>query len=204
MERRLSHITPTYINDRLRSLWFEFRNPEAPWLAPGAISFLNKFLQESDFGVEYGSGRSTVWLAKRVGALVSVEDDLAYYERILADLQEKNLGEKVRLEFSDGEADYKSYLEECSDESLDFCLVDGDVRDQISLAAIPKLRRGGLLILDNANWYLPSLSTRTPDSVRQVKEIPNANWELFYELTSVWRKLWFSSGVSDTLVLIKP
>lgn len=202
--KRLSHITPTYIIDKVRLLWYEWRNPEAPWLAPEANAFLEKFLRDSDCGVEYGSGRSTVWLGKRVRALLSVEDDLGYYERILADIRESNLEEKVRLEFSDCRADYTSYLSEFSDETVDFCLVDGDARDQVSLVAVPKLRRGGLLILDNANWYLPNPCARAPDSVRHVKEIPSANWEQFHELTSHWRQLWFSSGVSDTLVLIKP
>ena len=48
-------------------------------------------------------------------------------------------------------------------DSLDFVLVDGGYRDSC-MSVIPEyIRPGGLLILDNANWYLPS-NTQSPCS----------------------------------------
>lgn len=50
---------------------------ERPWLSDGAVAFLEDFLssRRNASVLEFGAGSSTVWLASRVGLLVSVEHD---------------------------------------------------------------------------------------------------------------------------------
>ncbi len=44
---------------------------------------------------------------------------------------------------------------EIAPQSLDYALVDGSYRDECVMRALEVLRPGGMLILDNANWYIP-------------------------------------------------
>jgi len=41
---------------------YEKTHPDAPWLTAHAIAFLVDWLRPEDTGVEWGSGRSTLWL----------------------------------------------------------------------------------------------------------------------------------------------
>ena len=47
---------------------------------------------------------------------------------------------------------YVAVFNEFEDGSLDFVVVDGHYRQACILAALPKLKVGGLLMLDNSNW----------------------------------------------------
>lgn len=48
-------------------------DPE-PWIAPPAIAHLATLLNWDDRFLEVGAGASTVWFARRVGSVVSIED----------------------------------------------------------------------------------------------------------------------------------
>ena len=50
-----------------------------------------------------------------------------------------------------------------ADASLDFALVDGHYRDYSAKFILPKIKPGGMLIIDNVNWYLPCRS-KAPNS----------------------------------------
>src|SRR5437763_7490952 len=81
--RSFVHWTPAYIIDRLATLHFQSKRAEkVPLFAIGAIQFLESYLTKADRVFEYGCGFSTVWLAKRVGAIISVDDDPIWYDRI--------------------------------------------------------------------------------------------------------------------------
>jgi predicted O-methyltransferase YrrM len=47
---------------------------------------------------------------------------------------------------------YVAQIAEYPDQHFDFCLVDGHYRQACILAAMPKLRPGGLLIVDDSQW----------------------------------------------------
>jgi len=57
------HHTLRYVSNRIKQMIFERINPSAPWLVRHSIPYIEKLLRSDDFCVEFGSGRSTLWLA---------------------------------------------------------------------------------------------------------------------------------------------
>lgn len=141
--RRFSHLTPHYVVCRLAVMLDERKHPENPWLTADAVAILTSLLRPSDVGVEFGSGRSTKWFAQRLQKLTSIENNPAWFEKVQQGLISLpgNVSVDYRLCVSD--EDYASQAWTFSDNSIDFCLVDGAVRDRCALAMLPKVRRGG-------------------------------------------------------------
>jgi predicted O-methyltransferase YrrM len=166
---KMRHRTPRYVYHRVRLALYERAHPDDPWLTPRAIRLLESLLRPVDRGLEFGSGRSTVWFAGRVAELTSVEHDQRWYESVSATLRQRGLGNVDYIltpqdrptELGDRSA-YARVALAFADESLDFALVDGAYRDHTAKFVLPKIKPGGLLIIDNVNWYLPSRS-RAPN-----------------------------------------
>jgi predicted O-methyltransferase YrrM len=180
-----------------------WKNPNAPWLTQGAIGFLESYLSPNDIGFEWGTGRSTIWLGSRVGKLYGVEHNTEWFERI-----KEKIGEAPHIKlyyrplFTESEASYVEVIKEaCNDESLDFCLIDGRARDLCASAAVPKIKPGGLLIIDNAERYFPTdgrIGKKRPD-------YQNERWEHLHKvILKDWRSFWFSNGIWTTSIFIKP
>jgi len=211
MMKRFQHWSPRYILARLKDIQYRRRFPNKPWLTPIAIDIIDQWLQPDDIGVEFGSGRSTIWFAKRVNFMTSVENNAEWYHRIRKSLDKKGLvnidyflrGEKDTETDQEKASNYLSPLRDTPPERLDFALVDGRWRSQCTNALIPKLRPGGLMIIDNVNLYLPS-SSKAPNS-RTLEEGPlNDDWERFWNATKTWRRIWTTNGVFDTALFFKP
>jgi predicted O-methyltransferase YrrM len=66
-------------------------------------------------------------------------------------IAEQHLDEKVDFRFREKHEDYVAKANVFADESLDFCLVDGQHRDECAVRTVTKIRRGGLLVVDNIN-----------------------------------------------------
>lgn len=186
---------PSLLVHRARRFLFDLRNPGAPWLAPKVIAYLERELRSDMRGLEWGSGRSTAWLGRRLGSLTSVEHNPAWFDRVNTTLRDARLTNVdlrlVSLDHDGAEPPpeqitvvpaYVAVADGFGDESLDFVLVDGSYRSLCVLAARPKLTPGGLLVVDDANW-LPGLGA---------------------ELLSGWPLVCGSSGISNTLVWRKP
>lgn len=47
-----------YVWRKLQQQWFQYRNPDAPWLTEQAVILLSTWLRESDIGIEWGSGEA--------------------------------------------------------------------------------------------------------------------------------------------------
>jgi Methyltransferase domain len=211
--RRFRHLTPTYIVDRLRLAAYQRLNPEAPWLTADAVGFLEDWLRPQHVGFEWGSGRSTVWFAARARHLTSVEDDPEWYREVAKRLQERGLAERVayhHLPAGDerlrGSPPYVSAIAG-HDSTLDFCLVDGvtRLRADCALACLPKLRPGGLLIIDNANWFIPRRGpSRAPNSRGLAEGYASDAWAELGRQIADWECVWTTNGVTDTALWVKP
>lgn len=188
----------------------EHSRPDYPWIAPDAVRLLTSMLRPSDRGVEYGSGRSTLWFAERVGHLTSVEHDQQWFSAVSAKLVDRKLTNVNYIlaprDQPDARGDISNYTLTAlsfTDLSIDFALIDGLYREHITKLIIPKVKHGGLLIIDNVNWFLPSES-RAPAS-RTTALGPNGPiWAESAEILSDWRLIWTSSGISDTAIFLRP
>jgi predicted O-methyltransferase YrrM len=101
--------------------------------------------------------------------------------------------------------EYARAIEPFEGGALDFVLVDGIRREECARAALSKIAPGGLLVIDNANWFLPSRS-RSPNSRRPRGADAHASpiWREVAEALEGWRRIWTSNGVTDTAIWIRP
>ena len=189
------------MRDRLKLFLYELSHPDQPWLTRQMVDFLALWLRSSDIAVEWGSGASTRWFAVRVGRLTSIEESGEWYEKVSPQLADLDVDYRHVVAEADG---YVAVIDTFPDESIDLCLVDGARRDECALRAVPKIRPGGLLLVDNANWYLPPPRSARSPSTRGPGQYAGARWREFARLVADWRCLWTSNGVTDTAAWIKP
>jgi predicted O-methyltransferase YrrM len=190
-------------------IW-EHAHAQDPWLTREAVKLLTSMLRPCDRGVEFGSGRSTVWLAERVGLLTSVEHDAQWYSTVSRRIKDRKLTNvEYKLVYQDQppqrgeESQYARTALAFPEKSIDFTLIDGLYRDSVTSLMIPKIKPGGLLVIDNVNWFLPSRS-HSPSSRAPQMGPDGPKWaEVANELTG-WRSIWTSSGVTDTAIFVKP
>lgn len=148
-----------------------------PWLPYDAIKFLEAHLSRDMRAFEYGVGGSTKFLLQRVACLISVEHDKVWAERIKGALrpwlatkwrlfvfppqptiapisreaasESKYLSQKREYIGMDFTAYVKS-IDQYPDDYFDVILVDGRSRVACVTRAAAKIRKGGYLILDDA------------------------------------------------------
>lgn len=189
---RWKHWTPSYAVGRIRLEVHQRLHPDDPWLTPEATSLLDRLLRPTDIAIEWGSGRSTAWIARRVKHLTSFEDQAEWYARVKESLERQGI-QNVTYNFvdlpvtvrHDANTEYARGWEKFPDESIDFALIDGQARLPTALGVLPKLRPGGLLVVDNAEWYLerPPRPGEPP-----IPEDPT--WQEFALEVRDWRVLW--------------
>ena len=218
--RSIRHWTPNYVIRRARVLIDNWRDPHAPSLTKDSRRLLDQLLVRSDEGVEWGSGNSTAWLAERTRHLTSFETNPEYYARVRESLRSRNIPNVdyrlIPFQDSDVEeemlrSDWVQAASSFIDDSLDFAVVDSSPRGCLCAQVARKLRHGGILVLDNANWYLPPPKwlTPAPGSVSvplgfQGSRVPASTmWPRFLDEITKWRRIWTSDGVQMTLVFIK-
>jgi predicted O-methyltransferase YrrM len=202
----MSHRTPRYLINRFRWHLYQKRHPDVPWITPLSAKLLDTLLTGNDIALEWGSGRSTAWLAKRTRNLTSVEHDPAWHEIVRKQCADKNLGnvEHLLRPLTD-DVSKQAYVAVCDrfeDRTLGLALIDGaDLRAECAIAAVPKIAVGGLLVLDNAHLYI-DWPTRSPNA-RQGRGHADALWEQFMQLVKGWRVIPTSNGLSDTGIWIR-
>lgn len=208
--RSFSHWTPQYIKNRLLEKYYHKTCPDHPWLTKAANQILASYLKDSDVGLEFGSGRSTVWHAKRSRHLASIEHREVWYRKVkqmIEDSDQRNVDyhliHKDVSEEKGSEAAYVQIINKFEENYFDYVLIDGIYRDFCAMNVIEKIRPGGMMIIDNVNWELPSESC-SPYS-RTLVQGPRGNtWSSVYQSISGWRRIWTSSGVTDTAFFFKP
>ena len=210
MSRAYRHLTPRYVVDKLRYLVDQRRYPDEPWLTRRANELLASLILPTDVGLEFGSGRSTLWLARRAHRLTSVEHDRSWHSAVSRQLAENGISNVEYLfreqDVDEAVADRSGYVrvaDALPEQSIDFALVDGIYRVDCVNAVLGRLKPGGLLILDDAQRYLPSTSS-SPGARRQHDGPASPKWSAVLETMQGWRTIWTSSGVSDTAIWFKP
>lgn len=204
------HWTARYLRDRSFEFLYQKSHPGHPWLTRQANEILETLILSTDAGLEFGSGRSTIWFAKRVKGLISIEHNFDWHRIVsqqIAQMRLDNVDYRYipKVDASDNKhlIQYTHIFDSIGPNSLDFILVDGIFRESCAIKSLSVLRPGGLLIIDNINWFLPSASI-SPNSRSFIEGPSNETWKTFSNKTSDWRIVWTSSGVTDTGILFKP
>ena len=208
--RYILNYTPLYVFNRTKLFFYELRYPDHPWLTQQANAILSTLLKPADVELEWGSGRSTIWFSPRIKHLTSVEQDEAWYDVVSRKFKEANISNvnyllcKVEEEPEKPEkSSYVRVVNNFEKNDLDFVLVDGIYRDVCANAVLEKIRPGGIIVIDNANWYIPCDSI-SPSS-RPKKSTPaSEGWARSLDNVTDWRLIWTSNGVKDTAIWFKP
>ena len=133
---------------------------------------------------------------------MSIESDEVWFAKISDMLKEKQLDSKIDYRLVENLTDYPLQGKAFADNSIDFCLVDGERRDECAMVMLNKVRPGGLLVIDNINWFLPNPEFCSPDSV-PVGHYSTELWKEFDLSTQSYRRIWTSNGVNDTCIFFK-
>jgi predicted O-methyltransferase YrrM len=196
------HWTPRYVLHRAELELRQRRRPDDPWLTGDAIAFLDQWVQPGDRCLEWGSGRSSRWLAARGLQVSTVEHDAGWAEQVEA--QARSVGPGSIDLVHVGEDDIDGYVGAHSHlgaHSVDLALIDGIHRAQCAVRAAGAVKPGGLVIVDNVERYLPSRS-RSPESRGGTG--PDDDWAAFDGAVQGWRRYWTTNGVTDTAFWFRP
>jgi predicted O-methyltransferase YrrM len=125
---------------------------EIPWLTFDAIRYIASELPDGAKVFEFGSGHSTLYWLRRGATVNSVEDEASWHEMLSSTLAERALS-NCHLVHAETLSTYLSAIETCSPASQDLVLVDGAHRRDCVIAAIPYVKPGGMLVVDNTDWH---------------------------------------------------
>jgi len=189
-------------------------NDELPWITFRAIQWLLSFLKPEMRVFEYGTGGSTLFFAKRVSELVSVEHDEVFHSAVAGRLAKQGI-QNCRLVLCRPEKDsqaalnvaygtetftsfeprhageyfekYVKVIDEYEDGYFDLVMVDGRARASCVRRAVDKIRQGGALLLDNSERPAYETARRLLDGYPCIDMFGIVPWNLVPYQTSVWR-----------------
>lgn len=180
---------------------------EVPWVTFRAIDWLDAYLKPDMSVFEYGAGGSTLYLAKRVRDVVSVEHDEGFYQ-LVQEILSKRSNHNCQLLLhkpkpcEEGDHAFASYqetyrglcfesyvkaIDNYPDRSFDLVLVDGRARMACVKRALAKLKPGGALMLDNSERPAYAQAAKLMDEIPQLDLAGITPWNLEVSQTSVWQ-----------------
>lgn len=168
-----------------------------PWWPAAAVSRVRAHLSETSVVFEYGGGGSTWWLHGLGATVTTVEHDRNWYERLRVEvpgavtllLREPGRGGSVGSAVEAGSFDaYVAAIADYPDDSFDLVIVDGRARVACGLAAMAKVRVGGLLLLDDSQRtrYAPLARALTGWPRTDVRGLKPGEVEI--SQTTIWTK----------------
>jgi len=161
--RRLRNLKylPTYLGSRM----IPARDEGMPWLNYELCEYMQK--QPRGQVIEFGAGRSTIWLARQGFRVLSVEHNQAWAQKVRQDLHRMKLEALVDLhliETDPNQEDPGPYLRPVLDlpesAAVRFILVDGIFRNECLEACAAKFGRRAKLLLHDSDWpgYQPTIA----------------------------------------------
>lgn len=139
-----------------------------PSFDPGVTGILEGALNERSKVFEFGTGGSTIWFAKRVGELVSVEYNPDWFQTLRGGFREDfgrvppNVTLLLKSSFSDNKWllskttkqqvgwRFVDSISEFPDYYFDLVVVDGRARMACMLKSRSKVKLGGIILLDDS------------------------------------------------------
>jgi hypothetical protein len=118
-----------------------------PWYTYPALEFIRQLDFSRCSVFEYGSGNSTRFWSAIAARVISVEHEREWFDRMRAIVPAN-----CELLFEDDPDRYVSRARTIG-EKFDVVIIDGQSRLRCAAAAVDTLREGGVIILDNADWF---------------------------------------------------
>jgi len=117
-----------------------------PWFTYAFIDFLTEKLDDNFSVFEFGSGNSTLFFAKRIKHVTSVEHNAEWYNKLMS-----NIPDNVNLLLSKTESvdDYAGLINS-SNNKYDLVFIDGIHRNECSHTAVEILSERGVIVLDDS------------------------------------------------------
>ena len=140
---------------------------DCPWWTYRSIKKINDFLKNRDnvIAFEYGSGASSIWLAKRVKQLYSIEHNKDWFNIVKKHIKsfsninynfipaEKKINSHEYLSMKEKGVSFFNYVNgiNCLNKKFDLIVIDGRARNACLKAAVKNLKKDGIIIFDNCN-----------------------------------------------------
>ena len=131
------------------------KNP-LPWYTYSAIEYLAQFDYSKCTIFEYGSGNSSQFWAQRASRVTSVESDEDWYK-----VGNQNILPNQKLLIRTEKTDYINSIH-LENNTYDVIVIDGKFRYNCAIEALKRIKTGGIIILDNSDWF--------PDTTRLLQE----------------------------------
>lgn len=152
---------------------FSHLKMELPWITFQVFDFVKSILQKKFVVYEFGSGCSSLFFAKHVKMVYSVEHNQDWYYLLKTDLLKResmysnlhlklvvpipkskstavvSISDKFYFESDFGE--YANSILNFPDDFFDLIVIDGRARPYCLQNSIPKLKNGGYLLFDNSD-----------------------------------------------------
>lgn len=189
-----------------------------PWITFSAIDFLNRYLKGDMKVFEYGGGGSTLFFSSRVNELVTIEHNRDWSEALRKVMQDQT---NVRWDGNFIEAEdvaeisnpnpsnpshyvsedvtfknksfkqYASFIDTYPDEYFDVVLVDGRARPSCLKHSLTKVKKNGLLILDNADrsYYLEYFHDKLNNYKLELRDFGPTPYVKWFTQTNIWRRI---------------
>lgn len=181
---------------------------ELPWITYGAIDWLSRHLTREMSIFEWGSGGSTIFWAKHVKQVVTVEHDPLWYKEVKRLTVEKgynnvhlSLVEPVQSEgnenlYTSTVAKYHNYsfwqyvkeIDNYPNEYFDIVFVDGRARIGCMKHAINKIKNNGYLILDNSERIEYQAGWNLVNNWKDIKIYGPGPYNRYPWETRIWSK----------------
>jgi hypothetical protein len=118
-----------------------------PWMNYAVISFLNERIQNHMVAFEFGSGYSTLYFAKRVKEITSIEYNKEWYEMVRKSLPNNA---KLLLVEEDRDGDYCRSINTLS-KPADLIIIDGRDRINCLKQSFKNLSEAGVVVFDDSH-----------------------------------------------------
>ena len=186
-------FNPKYIIARVKNYFYFKNNQDLPWMTKDANIFLLNNLRDDMVMLEFGSGRSTQFYATKTKKVYSREHHKEWFDIVKKQIESVT---NIEYKFYDDLAIYAD-TSDIKNNSLDLAVIDGKNRVNCLLNTIPKLKSGGVLVLDNAERYMVY---QTSSPAKYLRAERNPRWGEVEELLrkNFWRHE-TTDNVSDTL-----
>lgn len=132
-----------------------------PWFTYPAIEYFSQLDFSRARIFEWGAGSSSLWWSRHAREVISVERNPEWHEFVKGQLREN-----MTLHLASDDPAYEEVV--LGYEDLDVIVIDGEMRRECAVRAAGRLAQGGLIILDNSDWYTKAAAELRAQGFAQV------------------------------------